>query len=139
MSKADVSTEAAAMVEPDFSGQAPPEDRLAAAARALPRRRFFDDMPDKGLFAIVALSGFAVIVLLKTYTPVPSVLVAALGVAAMVAYGFVAFRMPTVQIRPDRLGDNFYYLGFIYTLGSLCAALLQLRSNPEIEELLGNF
>ena len=25
------------------------EDRLAAASRTLPRRRFFDDMPDKGL------------------------------------------------------------------------------------------
>jgi hypothetical protein len=34
-------------------------------------------------------------------------------------------------MRLDRLGDNFYYLGFIYTLASLTAALLQLRGGIE--------
>ena len=42
-------------------------------------------------------------------------------------------------MRPDRLGDNFYYLGFIYTLASLSAALIQLRYSPQFEDLLGNF
>ena len=117
----------------------PPADRLETAARTLPRRRFFDDMPDKGLFAFVALAGFSAIILLKTRTPVASEIIAGVAVAVMVLYGVLAFRLPTVQIRPDRLGDNFYYLGFIYTLASLCAALLQLRSEPQIAELLGNF
>jgi len=57
----------------------------------------------------------------------------------MLIYGGVAFRLPAIQMRPDRLGDNFYYLGFIYTLASLSAALLQLRSGTQIDELLGNF
>jgi hypothetical protein len=57
----------------------------------------------------------------------------------MVLYGVASFQMPTVQIRPDRLGDNFYYLGFIFTLASLSAALLQLRDVPDIRLLLGNF
>lgn len=117
----------------------PDDDRLEAAARTLPRRRFFDDMPDKGLFAAVAFLGFLLIILLKTNTPIPSEIIAAMAVTAMLLYGFVAFRLPTLEIRPDRLGDNFYYLGFIYTLASLCAALIQLRSAPQIEELLGNF
>jgi hypothetical protein len=112
---------------------------LDAAARTLPRRRFFSDMPDKGLFAAVALVGFLGIVLFKTRTPMSAELIAALAVAVMLIYGVVAFQMPTVQMRPDRLGDNFYYLGFIYTLASLSAALLQLRAAPDIEELLGNF
>lgn len=115
------------------------EDRLAAAARTLPRRRFFDDMPDKGLFALVALIGFMGIILLKTRTPLSSEIVAVLSVTLMVVYGIIAWRLPTVQIRPDRLGDNFYYLGFIFTLASLSATLLQIESGLRIEELLGNF
>lgn len=115
------------------------EDRLEAAARTLPRRRFFDDMPDKGLFAVFAFVGFLGIIFLKTRTPMPSEMVAALSVAAMLLYGVMAWRLPTVQIRPDRLGDNFYYLGFIFTLASLSATLLQIASAPRIEDLLGNF
>src|SRR5262245_12019854 len=116
----------------------PSEDRLVTAARTLPRRRFFDDMPDKGLFAFVALVGFLGIILLKTRTSIASEIVASLSVIAMVLYGIIAWRLPTVQIRPDRLGDNFYYLGFIFTLASLSATLIQIESEPQIEQLLGN-
>ena len=79
----------AVMVEPD---------RVEAAARALPRRRFFDDMPDKGLFAIFALVGFLLIVLLKTKTVVPSEVVAGLAIGAMVLYGIAAYQLPAVRI-----------------------------------------
>lgn len=114
-------------------------DRLELAERSLPRRKFFDDMPDKGLFAVAAVMGFLGILILKLYSPVHSNIIAALSVAIMILYGIVAFRLPAIQMRPDRLGDNFYYLGFIYTLASLSAALFQLQSDPNIEELLGNF
>jgi hypothetical protein len=115
------------------------EDRLDAAARALPRRKFFSDMPDKGLFGLVALVGFGGIMLLKTYNVFSSDFIAALAVATMIAYGVLSFQMPAVQLRPDRLGDNFYYLGFIYTLASLSASLLQLRTSHNFEDILGNF
>jgi hypothetical protein len=115
------------------------DDRLAAAARSLPRRRFFDDMPDRGLFAIVLIGGFVAIIVLKTWMAVPALFVMVGAVATMILYGAIAYRLPLVSLRPDRLGDNLYYLGFIYTLASLSAALLQLRSGPGVEELLGNF
>jgi hypothetical protein len=52
----------------------------------------------------------------------------------------VAYRIPQVQLRLDRLGDNFYYLGFIFTLASMSAALLQLGENANnIEAVLGSF
>jgi hypothetical protein len=123
--------------QPAQTGSA--KDRLEAAARTLPRRRFFDDMPDKGLFAVFALVGFLGIIFLKTRTSIPSEIVALLSIAAMLLYGVVAWRLPTVQLRPDRLGDNFYYLGFIFTLASLSATLLQIESGLRIEDLLGNF
>ena len=57
------------MVDPairaDEPSQREGEDRLDRAQRTLPRRRFFSDMPDKGLFALVAVLGFASILLLK--------------------------------------------------------------------------
>ena len=124
-------------------------ERLDAAVRSLPRRRFFDDMPDKGLFAAFAVTGFAGIIILKIWDFDPTSVLGAKGayrdyiawlaVALMIAYGAIAYRIPAVQIRLDRLGDNFYYLGFIYTLASLSAALMQLRTGVEIETLLGSF
>lgn len=104
----------------------------------LPRRFFFDDMPDKGLFAGVAGLGFALIIFLKVEALGPE-LVCALAVALMLAYGVAAYRIPAVRLRLDRLGDNFYYLGFIYTLASLSAALVQMRGGIEVDAVLGNF
>lgn len=104
----------------------------------LPRRLFVNAMPDKGLFGFVAVFGFALILSLKIYE-YNSDIVAGLAVALMVAYGLIAYRVPEVHLRLDRLGDNFYYLGFIYTLASMSAALLQLRTEQNIEPILGSF
>jgi methyl-accepting chemotaxis protein len=110
----------------------------AAGARALPRRLFFNDMPDKGLFALVAIVGFALIMWLKVNGQ-NSNHVAVLAVALMLAYGVIAYNIHAVRLRMDRLGDNFYYLGFIYTLASMAAALMQLQKSIEIEPILGSF
>src|SRR6266487_1357745 len=116
------------------------EDRLERAERLLPRRRFFDDMPDKGLFALVAVAGFGGILFFKLQG-FNGGYVACAAVALMVMYGIVAFQFRRVRMRPDRLGDNFYYLGFVYTLASLSAALLQIQiqKNASIDDLLGSF
>jgi hypothetical protein len=39
--------------------------RIDLAVKTLPRRRFFSDMLDKGLFALVAVLGFPLIIGLK--------------------------------------------------------------------------
>jgi hypothetical protein len=57
----------------------------------------------------------------------------------MVLYGLLAYQLPKVRMRLDRLGDNFYYLGFLYTLASLSAALIQLQEGATIDDLLGSF
>src|SRR4051812_6580955 len=88
--------------EPDLAPSAP--DRLELASRTLPRRRFFDDMSDKGFFAVAALAGFLAIIILKTNTKISSEIIAGLAVAVMLIYGVSAFRLPAMQMRPDRLG-----------------------------------
>jgi hypothetical protein len=95
-------------------------ERSEDAGRRLPRRRFIDDMPDKGLFGFIAVFGFINIVVLKLYQ-FNADAVTVIAIALMLGYGLVAYRIPAVQLRLDRLGDNFYYLGFIYTLASLSA------------------
>jgi hypothetical protein len=116
------------------------EDRLDRAERGLPRRRFFNDMPDKGLFALVAVVGFASILFFKL-NEFNGNYIACAAVLLMLAYGVVAFQFRRVRMRPDRLGDNFYYLGFIFTLASLSAALLQIQiqKTASIDDLLGSF
>jgi hypothetical protein len=118
------------------TGEAINEQR--AAAVSLPRRRFIDDMPDKGLFAGVATFGFALILFLKIQLFSPEI-VATFAVAMMIVYGSIAYRIPAVSLRLDRLGDNFYYLGFIYTLASLSAALVELRTGINSTAILGAF
>lgn len=116
------------------------EDRLDQAERALPRRPFFDQMPDKGLFALVAVAGFGSILALKL-NEFNGNYVACGAVLLMLLYGVAAFRFRKVRMRPDRLGDNFYYLGFIFTLASLSAALLQIQisKTASVDDLLGSF
>ena len=67
--------------------------------------------------------------------------VACAAVLLMLIYGLIAFQFRRVRMRPDRLGDNFYYLGFIFTLASLSAALLQIQiqKSASIDDLLGSF
>lgn len=120
--------------------QAMGEHRAGVARPSLPRRRFFNDMPDRGLFALTALIGTTLIIGLKLEEIGPQ-LVALLAGALMIVYGIIAYRIPAVHLRLDRLGDNFYYLGFIFTLASMSAALLQLqlRRGADIEAMLGSF
>lgn len=130
-------------IRPDASLASAVEETTTAiyadvVRRSLPRRRFFNEMPDKGLFVVTAMIGFLTIVAMKI-SGWNADLVAGCAVGLMLIYGVVAYRMPVVRQRLDRLGDNFYYLGFIYTLASLSAALLELRVGTPIEALLGSF
>jgi len=113
--------------------------------RFLRRLGMFSDMPDRGLFVLFAGAGFAVIFGAKTtlwYLGLQgdySVVIAVGAAALMVLYGYLAYGMPTVRLRPDRLGDNFYYLGFVFTLASMSSALVQLQGGRELEALIGSF
>lgn len=133
MAQADSSVEQSA-------ARAPPRPTGNRKTSKTLRRRFFvDDMPDKGLFVIIAMAGFGSIIAAKL-SGYNAYYIAIGAVGLMLLYGVVAYRIPSVRLRVDRLGDNFYYLGFIYTLASLSAALLQLQGEErEFDTLLGGF
>ena len=49
------------------SSEATAASPIERGERLLPRRRFFNQMPDKGLFAVAAVGGFLAIFFLKIY------------------------------------------------------------------------
>ncbi len=124
-------------------------------AAPLPRRPWFQDRIDRLLLLVFFLGGFALIMLIKLAgrglvsfrgEPVePRLLAAVVAAALLLLYAVVAFRTRTFRLHPERLGDNCYYLGLLYTLASLAAALIELeRVTPEargalIESLLASF
>lgn len=132
-------------------------ERLPAAGDRLPlpRRPWFDDRLDRLLFLLFFGGGFALILAIKlagqalvTFRgePVAPRLLAAFAAAGLlVLYAFLASQTRTFRLHPERLGDNCYYLGLLYTLASLSAALIELeRATPEargalIESLLASF
>ncbi|HEY1932963.1 MAG TPA: hypothetical protein VGG99_13190 [Acetobacteraceae bacterium] len=131
----------------DMFSAADPADVAALAARSAPRmlrRNFFSDMPDRGLFIIFAGLGFIGILSLKL-NGAQGWWTVAIPLLLMVTYAGITWYGGMFRLHPDRLGDNCYYMGFLFTLASLTAALLEVESRPIdaqgtlLEALIGNF
>jgi hypothetical protein len=121
----------------------------------LPRRSWFVDRIDRLLLLAFFFGGFALILLVKLTSrsfvtwrgePVePRLLAALLAVILLLSYAAIASQTRIFKLHPERLGDNCYYLGLLYTLASLMAALIELeRVAPEargalVESLLASF
>lgn len=114
------------------------------APKPLRRRNFFTDMPDKGLFLGFAAVGFIGIAITKTIG-LSGLWAAGAAIALLVTYAFTAYRLDAYSGKPDSLGDNCYYMGFLFTLASLSAALIALNSDAAsrrddlLEALIGGF
>jgi hypothetical protein len=127
----------AATAKLELSDSAP--DPLINKPRGrVPRKPFYSEMPDKGLFGLFAIAGFLSIIALKVLG-FPAEILGAMAVGAMIAYALLSYHLPNIPLRPDRLGDNIYYLGFVYTLASMSAALIQLRGGISLNAVLENF
>ncbi|MGJ0622242.1 MAG: hypothetical protein ACR65Z_16260 [Methylocystis sp.] len=57
----------------------------------------------------------------------------------IIAYPFLVHNIRTLRIREDQIADNCYYLGFLYTLVSLCSALYEYDTTGEIKGIVANF
>lgn len=151
--KPSVSTPEAQVGPADHAAQAalaPGDDdlvreKLGSLGRSeLRRKGFFSDTPDKGLFLAFAVLGFAGIFAAKhlSYSGLPIALAA---VGLLILYAYVASRLDAFKSNPDRLGDNCYYMGFLFTLASLSAALVALQRDTAsgrgdlLEALIGGF
>ena len=99
------------------------------------------DHPDQVLFVSAFLAGLVLIAALKTiFAGVGAFLALLSAVAIIFIYPLVAFRFKGVRLSDDRIGDNCYYLGFLFTLISLSLALYSFTSGaPDPRSLVADF
>ncbi|WP_156360970.1 hypothetical protein [Sphingomonas sp. Leaf257] len=90
-----------------------------------------------GAFLAAALAGAASIMLLKTFG-VRQMFVTIAPCLVMAAYASLIVRR-YYRARADQIGDNLYYLGFIFTLVSLSVSLAQFSAGGTAEEIVANF
>ena len=108
------------------------------------RKAFFKDTADKSLFMVFAVAGFVGIFAAKSFS-YSGTWVAVTAVALLVMYAAMSWSLDAFRSNPDRLGDNCYYMGFLFTLASLSAALVALQQDTAsgrgdlLEALIGGF
>jgi len=93
-------------------------------------------------FLVAALLGGGALLVLK-YFAIDQVYITATACAIIVAYWLIVATVPVLRIREDQLGDNCYYLGFLFTLASLAYALYQFglsgSTEGSVEQIVANF
>jgi hypothetical protein len=91
--------------------------------------------------AAALLGGFALVAL--KYFAIDQVYITTTACAIIVAYWAIVATVPALRIREDQLGDNCYYLGFLFTLASLAYALYQFgisgSTEGSVEQIVANF
>jgi hypothetical protein len=90
------------------------------------------------VFGIFTLAGVAFIVAAKLLEQNPFV-VTFTPVLLMLGYAAMILLARPLRLRDDQTGDNFYYMGFIFTLTSLGVSLYQFTGDASVAEIVRNF
>lgn len=85
------------------------------------------DLVDHAALAGAFLIGVAGVVGLKALQVGPWIAVV-FPVAVLLAYALICFAAGRLMLEPETVGDNCYYLGFLFTLASLSVSLYQMRA-----------
>jgi len=97
------------------------------------------DILPKSLFIIFTVIGASAIWGMKGLH-LPTLLVVLVPIALILTYCLLASTVRLFQIREEQIGDNSYYLGFLYTLSSLSYALWNFsRGDGSPEDIIGSF
>lgn len=87
------------------------------------------DVLDQALFFILFAIGAASIWTLKDIGRLSELEVTAVPVSLMLLYAIISLITKRFRMREDKVGENIYYLGFLYTLTSLAYALHAYNPN----------
>jgi hypothetical protein len=108
------------------------------------RRGFYRDSADGLLFLFFAAVGVGSTVSVA-YLGLQGISAEAFPVGALLAYAATSCIVKAFRLHPDRLGDNCYYMGFVFTLTALSTALVSVsRQSGDargsmLEGLIGSF
>lgn len=94
----------------------------------------------KSLFLVISILGALIIWFLK-YNGFDAFVTIALPVALLFIYCGLAWKTTTFQMKEEQIGDNAYYLGFLFTLSSLAYALwkFQAEQGGDPADIIGSF
>ena len=97
------------------------------------------DYQDQAMFFGSFLVGAGAILAMK-WLGFSQFAVTTVPVALMIVYALVAIKTKRFRLREDRVGDNIYYLGFLFTLTSLACALYTYDPNGDgVTAIITNF
>ena len=121
----------------DYLGARP--ESKSFSRKPAPRNRLRDDSEKIAYFFALLVVG-TIILLGKSLGWLSPWAAAVLGVVSITSYAaFAWISQRENPVRADRLGDNCYYLGLVYTLASLIASLIAINNGADVNALLGNF
>lgn len=105
------------------------------------KERYLGNTLPKYFFIFFAAVGSASIWLLKRYVPESGGEIAAVvAVALIVIYCALSYSKRLLTIREDIIGDNAYYLGFLFTLTSLSYALFNFtKAGADANSIIESF
>lgn len=89
-------------------------------------------------FVVFAMVGGGAVFISKYYQW-PIWVVVSVPVGVLLSYVGAALLLPRLELRRDQIGDNTYYLGFLFTLISLTVTLIQYSDNAEDDFIVSNF
>lgn len=90
------------------------------------------------VFIVFSVAGVVYIIAAKALN-VNAVMVTLVPVLLMIGYALCIWLFKALRLRSDQSGDNFYYMGFIYTLTSLAVTLIQYADGTNAAEIIRNF
>lgn len=90
------------------------------------------------VFGIFTGLGVAFIIAAKS-SGFSSIVVTVVPVLLMLAYAVMIVLARGLRLRSDQTGDNFYYMGFIFTLVSLGTSLYQYSTGGGVDDIIRNF
>lgn len=103
----------------------------------------YNSLP-KQLFIYFAVFG-CIFIWVAKFCRAPQFIVTLVAVSLILLYCYVALRNKKFFIKEDQIGDNAYYMGFLFTLSSLSFALFTLQMGGEkniseqVFKIVGNF
>jgi hypothetical protein len=96
------------------------------------------DPTGPAVFIVFSVAGVLYIIFAKALN-VSAVFVTLVPVLLMIGYALCVWFFRALRLRSDQSGDNFYYMGFIYTLTSLAVTLIQFADGTNATEIIRNF
>jgi len=99
--------------------------------------KLISDVTDQVFFLAIFAAGLFLITILKqTHNPALSSFAA---IFLLVAYAVSSSRLPIFKLSDEKIGDNSYYLGFLFTLISLSNALYLFTDSLDQNQIVSDF